>query len=273
MNLSLANSDRRQFLKQSVAVSAGLLLPSWSVAEEVAKTAKRNDATTGDSPKVGAAIKLAKDVQETLKKINDYEATFTKKEVVGKKLIQSEMYVKFRENPFSVYIKYLNPHAGREVIYVAGKNKDKLLAHGEGITSIVGTIKLKPDSKDALEENRYPITMFGMSKLVATLSQQWQEDEKHDDCVVKFFPNAKLDKVECKVVETSYPKPVSHAKFHMTRLYVAKDSGLPVRVEQFGFPAAGAQPPIIEEYTYSNIRTNVGFGDLDFDTANQAYGF
>lgn len=273
MSLSSANSDRRHFLKSSFAVSAGLLLPSWVVADDVTKTAKRNDVTSGDTHKVGAALKLAKDVQETLKKVNDYEANFTKKEVVGKKLIQSEMFIKFREQPFSVYIKYLNPHGGREVIYVAGKNKDKLLAHGEGITSIVGTIKLKPDSKDALEENRYPITMFGMSKLVSTLTQQWQEDEKHDDCIVKFFPNAKLDKVDCKVVETSYPKQVAHAKFHLTRLYIAKDSGLPVRVEQFGFPAAGGQPPVVEEYTYSKIKTNVGFSDIDFDTENKAYGF
>jgi len=273
MSLLIPNPDRRHFLKQSVAVSAGLLLPSWVLAGDVPKTAKSTNANNGDTPKVGAALKLAKDVQETLKKINDYEATFTKKEVVGKKLIQSEMFVKFREQPFSVYLKYLNPHGGREVIYVAGKNKDRLLAHGEGIAAIVGTLKLKTDSKDALEENRYPITMFGMSKLVATLAEQWQADEQHDDCVVKFFPNAKLDKVDCKVVETSYPKPVSHAKFHLTRLYIAKDSGLPVRVEQFGFAAEGAQPPVIEEYTYSNIKTNVGFGDLDFDTDNKAYGF
>lgn len=267
-------SDRRDFLKLAAVSSAALWLPTGAQGEEIPKTARTNDSTTGDTPKVGAAIKLAKQVQETLKKIHDYEATFTKKEMVGKKLIQSEMYVKFRENPFSVYIKYLNPHAGREVIYVAGKNKDKLLAHGEGITSIVGTIKLKPDSKDAMEENRYPITMFGMSKLVETLIQQWETDEKHDDCVVKFFPNAKLDKTECKVVETSYPKQVSHAKFHITRLYIAKDSGLPIRVEQFGFPVTqGGQPPVIEEYTYSNIKTNIGLSDLDFDTKNQAYGF
>ena len=267
------SSMRRDFLKNTAAVSMGLLLPSWSVADDVAKTAKRNDASSGDTQKVGAAIKLAKEVQETLKKVKDYEATFTKKEVVGRKLIHSEMYVKFREQPFSVYIKYLNPHGGREVIYVAGLNKDRLLAHGEGITSIVGTIKLKPDSKDALEENRYPITMFGMSNLVSTLIQQWQEDEKHDDCVVKFFPNAKLDKVDCKVVETSYPKQVAHAKFHITRMYVAKDSGLPVRVEQFGFPASGAEAPVIEEYTYANVKTNVGFSDIDFDTNNKAYGY
>jgi outer membrane lipoprotein-sorting protein len=273
MSLITTNPSRRHFFQQAAAVSAGLLLPSWVAADDVPKTAKSNNSTSGDSHKVGAAIKFAKDVQESLKKINDYEANFTKKELVGKKLISTEMFVKFREQPFSVYLKYLNPHGGREVIYVAGKNKDKLLAHGEGITSIVGTIKLKPDSKDAMDDNRYPITMFGMSKLVATLIQQWEGDEKHDDCIVKFFPNAKLDKLECKVVETSYPKQVSYAKFHLTRMYVAKDSGLPVRVEQFGFAAQGAQPPVIEEYTYSNIKTNVGFGDIDFDTENQAYGF
>ncbi len=266
------HSARRDFLKHSVASSAALLVPSWLVAGDQ-KVAKRHDAASGETHKLGAAIKLAKDSLETLKKINDYEATFTKKEVVGKKLLQTEMSIKFREQPFSVYIKYLNPHAGREVIFVSGKNKGKLLAHGEGITSIIGTIKLTPDSKDALEENRYPITMFGMSNMVDTLVKQWEADEKHDDVVVKFFPNAKLDKVDCKVAESSFAKQVPHAKFHLTRLYIAKDSGLPVRVEQFGFPANGAQPPVIEEYTYSNIKTNVGFSDLDFDTGNKAYGF
>ena len=265
--------DRRQFLKLSAA-AATLWLPNWVRAgDEAPRVASRSDSASGDTQKVGIAIKLAKESQESLKKIKDYEATFSKKEVVGKKLVSAEMYVKCREQPFSVYIKYLNPHGGREVIYVAGKNKGRLLAHGEGIAAIVGTLKLLPDSKDAMDENRYPITMFGMSNLLATLIQQWEAEEKHNDAVVKLFPNAKLDKFECKVVESSYPKPVSHARFHMTRMYIAKETGFPIRVEQFGFPAAGQQPPIVEEYNYTNIKTNLGFTDLDFDDNNKAYGF
>ena len=46
-----------------------------------------------------------------------------------------------------------------------------------------------------------------------------------------------------------------------------------VRVEQFGFPTSGQQPPVLEEYHYSNIKTNVGLSDIDFDAANKAYGF
>ncbi len=272
--------ERRAFLQKSAAAAA-LALPAWcSVSvfaddQSVPKVAKRADVTTtGDAPKLAAAIKLARETQEILKKVKDYEATFTKRELVGKKLLESEMHVKLREQPFSVYIKYLRPHAGREVIYVDGLNKGKLLAHSEGIASIVGTIKLVPTSKDAMEENRYPLTMLGMNNMLAKVVEQWQADEKHDDLIVKFFPNAKINGVECKVTETSFPKQIPHAKFHMTRLYVAKDSGLPVRVEQFGFPTKTADKlPIIEEYTYSNIKTNAGLSDLDFDPANKTYGF
>ncbi len=266
------NTRRREFLKLASA-STALWLPNWVLAEDAPKVAKRNDATTGDTQKLGTAIKLAKETHENLKKVKDYEATFTKKEVVGSKLITAEMFIKFREEPFSVYIKYLNPHAGREVIYVAGRNKGKLLAHAEGVASIIGTLKLATDSRDAMEENRYPITMFGMSNMLTTLIQQWESEEKKNDAVVKFFPNAKLDKVECKVAESSYAKQVPHAKFHITRLYIAKETGFPVRVEQFGFPAAGQQPPIVEEYNYTNVKTNVGFTDADFDHKNKAYGF
>jgi hypothetical protein len=60
----------------------------------------------------------------------------------------------------------------------------------------------------------------------------------------------------------------------MTRLYVAKDNRLPVRVEQFDFPAkTGAQPAILEQYTYLNVKANVGLKDIDFDVENPAYDF
>ena len=51
-------------------------------------------------------------------------------------------------------------------------------------------------------------------------------------------------------------------------------TGLPVRVQQFGFPRKpGAKPPLIEDYTFSNIRTNVRLTDADFDRTNAKYAF
>ena len=60
----------------------------------------------------------------------------------------------------------------------------------------------------------------------------------------------------------------------MTRLYINKADGLPARVEQFGFPAkSGDAAPIVEQYTFMNVKTNVGLSDVDFDENNPKYDF
>jgi len=35
----------------------------------------------------------------------------------------------------------------------------------------------------------------------------------------------------------------------------------------------GGEAPLIEEYTYYNVKLNVGLTDLDFDKTNPAYNF
>ena len=91
---------------------------------------------------------------------------------------------------------------------------------------------------------------------------------------MKFYPNAKIGSLECRVVQTSHAKKNSKAKFHMTRLYIAKKSGLPVRVEQFAYPTkTGSKPLMLEQYTYLGVKTNVGLKAIDFDTRNPKYDY
>ena len=33
------------------------------------------------------------------------------------------------------------------------------------------------------------------------------------------------------------------------------------------------EPPLVEEYTYANLKFNLGFTDADFDVNNPQYGF
>jgi hypothetical protein len=125
-----------------------------------------------------------------------------------------------------------------------------------------------------MSESRHPITNMGLAGLVDGVIEQWEEETKYGEIEVKYYPNAKLRGMECKVIESSHPRPRRQFKFQMTRLYIDKATNLPVRVEQYGFPAApGQKPPLIEEYTYWNIRTNVGLTDRDFDPENPSYGF
>ena len=224
--------------------------------------------------KLTPVLEIARKCQEQMNTIKDYEAKLQKKEQIGSRLLSQTIQIKFRERPFSVYLKYLNPHVGREVIYVQGKNDGKILAHGTGIESIVGTMTLSPTSPDAMEENRYPITMIGISNMLEKVIQQWDVESQYDDIQVKYYPKARIGQVACKVIETSHSNRRPQFKFHMTRLYIDQQSNLAIRVEQYGFPKRPEdKPPLIEQYTYLDVRPNVSFTDRDFDPSNSKYDY
>ncbi len=221
------------------------------------------------------AIRVAKSSRKTLDGIADYQGVFSKQELVNGRLQDPEfMFVKIRHQPFSVYLKFLKPHEGREVIYVDGQNDGNILAHESGIASLVGTVAIPVNSPKAMSNNRYPITRMGLKSMVQGVIDQWEEESKYGETEVKYFPNAKLQEMECKVIQSSHPRPRKQFKFHMTRLFIDKKTNLPVRVEQYGFPAGpGARPPLLEQYTFSRVKVDQNLTGADFDPRNPAYGF
>ena len=66
-------------------------------------------------------------------KLKTTPPTFFKHENVRGGQVIHNMNLKVREKPFSVYLGFVKPHTGREVIYVAGQSGSNLLAHGTGI--------------------------------------------------------------------------------------------------------------------------------------------
>lgn len=228
----------------------------------------------GTSHPLAPGLRLAVESRRALDSVKDYSASFFKEEMVGKTRINHQLSLKVRETPFSAYLRYENPHKGREAIFVTGQNNDKMLAHGTGIEAIVGTLELDPSGDRALEESRYPITNIGMRNLLELTIAQWNSELNVPGVKVRYFPNAKVSNVECRVFESSYDKKHKGVKFHMTRLYVDKKTAFPVRVEQFDFPTkTGAKPAILEQYTYLNVKANGGLKDIDFDVKNPGYDF
>lgn len=223
-------------------------------------------------------IEFAAGSREALKDVKDYTAVFTKTELVGNRMVKQTMEMKFREKPFSVYFRFRSgQEAGREVIYVAGTNNGNLLVHETGIKAIAGTLNIKPNGREVMEENRYPITRVGISNLLETAFQIWETEQKYaapDDVEVKFFPNAKLGDSACEAVQITHKKSHRELKYSLSRVYFDKQTKLPVRAERFGWPKRqGEKAPLVEEYTYSNVQTNVGLKNSDFDPRNPNYGF
>lgn len=244
-----------------------------AIAKRVTETTRSDGVKISSKHPLSPAVIAAVSSRDSLAKIKDYSATFTKRELIKGQLHKSAMDLKVRQEPFSVYLKYTEPHAGREVLYVDGLHKGNLLVHEEGIKSLAGTLALSPTSSDALKENRYPVTDIGMHKMLDILITQWELEAKYGEITVK-QSEEKVGEIECKVFEATHPQQRAHFKYHKTKLYISQDTNLPVRLEQFGFPQkSGDTASIVEEYTYSSIKTNVGLSDQDFDRKNKSYRF
>lgn len=210
--------------------------------------------------------------------LRDYSATLVKRERVNGKLGEQEwMFVKVRHEPFSVYMCFLKPAnlRGQEVIYVEGANDGKMWAHPTGIRhTLVGTVEIKPDSMIAMQGQRYPITELGLKNLVRRLLEVGNNDTKYGECEVQFSDDAKINGRPCTCIQVLHPVPRRNFLFHLARIYVDKELNLPIRYEAHDWPKEpGAEPELIEEYTYLNLELNKGFTDADFDIHNPNYQF
>jgi hypothetical protein len=267
-------------------VGVSLTVASARGDDQVKKVAERPapgaaPAKPGNQHPLDPYIRIARRSRDAIAAIQDYEAVFTKSELVGRTVYADQMALKFRANPFSVYLKFIGPNRnkGREVLYYDGHYNRKLVAHEPPGTlrGFVGTIQLDPTASQAMAEGRHPITEIGMYHMVDALIHQWEREAAFGDLQdprAEFYPEAKLGNIECKVCETTHVQPQHPCLFYRTRLFVEKNTNFPIRLEQWGFPdRSHPQPFLVEEYTYTDIRTNAGLTDYDFDVRNRSYRF
>lgn len=266
--------NRRGFLKSAFAgsLAAGFAWVHGRNGFAETQLAARIAEAPASHP-ILPALKKAAQGLEALKSVKDYQATLIRQELVGSTVSSSQLEIKLRHEPFSVYVKYLDPSAGREVIYVEGKNEGKLQVHETGFASLVGTLSLDPKGKLAMDGNRYPVTMIGIRKMAELTIEEWLTLAKRDDVTVNYYASAKSGDVPCHVFETIVAKDVPGLKCNTVRLYFNASTGLPIRVQALGLAKDGETPPVIEDYFYSDLKTNVGLADIDFDVENAKYGF
>ena len=234
--------------------------------------------TTGriEADPIARARQVVADCKARYESVEDYTCTFFKRERIDGSLSPPHiMVVKARTKPSSLYFKFLQPYAGREAIYVQGRNNGKIVAHEVGIARVIaGTMHLDPKGDMAMEENRHPITEAGLGAMIDTVKARWDSELHPGESVLLFHPNARVSERSCFMVESIHPKPAPGFFFHKVKFYVDKELGLPIRFEAYDWPkGTGIEPELMEEYTYANLRLNVGLKDRDFDPANKQYSF
>ena len=217
--------------------------------------------------------------------VRDYTCTIIRRERVNGALLDAEsISCKIREPhvdddgnavPFSVYMKFRKPRAvaGREVIFVDGENNGKLIAHEGGWKGrITPTVYLEPNGALAMRGNRYPITEVGVRRLTEKLIEKGERDRARGMCDVNLLEGVKINGRVCTRLEVIHPQRLPHLDFHLARIYLDDEHGIPVRYEAYDWPLEeGERPPLLEVYTYLDVEMNVGLQNADFDKS--VYGF
>jgi hypothetical protein len=232
-------------------------------------------AKPDDSP-IARALRTIRDCQDHYQKVSDYTCTFYKREQVkGRMTPMFVMSMKARANPKSIYFKFHEPYRGREAIYVEGRNSGKILAHEVGFTKLLaGTLEIEPTSARAMEENRHPISDAGIGALIDTVARKWAAELRPDEAILVFDPDMSIGPRRCLMIESIHPRREAEFQFHKVRLFIDSELKLPIRFEGYDWPSEdGATPELLEEYSYIDLKLNVGLGDIDFDVANRLYSF
>lgn len=230
-----------------------------------------------------SALQLAYEAQENIKEnLHDYTATLLKRERINGKLTEYErIFVKIRngrqtENgkvPFSIYMKFVGPSGGREVIWVEGSNQNKLVAHEGGRLNFI-SVQLVPDGAMAMRGNRYPVYEAGLENLVAKLIEKGERDRKAGQCEVKFYKGTKIADRACTMLQVVHDEKKHPYDFHVARVFIDDELQLPIRYAAYSWPSSPGERPILEEeYTYTDIKLNVGLTDADFNPHNKQYDY
>jgi hypothetical protein len=249
-------------------------LPAKDVSPGPAATAPRpTDARAAAIERARHAMAACRDKYRS---IHDYACTFHKRERVDGKLIRPHvMTMRVRTEPYGVYLKFITPDAGREAIFEPAKNSGKIVFHDVGLGRLIaGTMLLDPKGSMAMEENRHPINDAGIGNLIEMLADRWAAELDPSESVVEIHPHAHVADRACTLIETIHPEPAASFFFHKVKVYIDREHGLPIRFEAYDWPKSpGGEAELVEEYTYAELKTDVGLTDLDFDASNPRYAF
>lgn len=265
----------RRTTAPELVAAAGKAPPAHGSGKPTAAVDAGAPDKAADTP-IERAIGAIAACQARYDRVEDYTCTFYKRErIAGRMTPLHIMDMKVRTKPQSIYFRFQQPAQGREAIYIAGRHSGKVLAHDVGLNKLIaGTLQLEPTSSRAMEDCRHPITEAGIGPLLDTLAKRWAVELNPDDSIITFSDDIVVGPHRCTMIESTHPHRQPRFLHHKVRVYIDQENGLPIRFEAYDWPKHHrALPELSEEYSYMQLKLNVGLRDIDFDVTNSQYSF
>ncbi|MEO1973231.1 MAG: DUF1571 domain-containing protein [Pirellulaceae bacterium] len=253
------------------------------------KAVRTSDASTDDGLRNAKALtEILTIARQCVKRIDeqivDYSCVLIKRERVNGQLggyqymtakVRHHKDDKTKSIPFSLYLRFHQPDEfrDREVLYVDGFNAGKIIAKKGGDRFAYLTSEFAPESEIAMRGNRYPITEFGVQNLAHRLLEIAENESFLSGCDLELRRQAKVDGRVCVAIVVTKRERTADDPFSLARVFIDKELMIPIHFESFGWLTSSGKPRLLEQYTYRNLKLNVGFSGADFDRNNSTYGF
>jgi hypothetical protein len=243
---------------------AALLTIAFAIAPVLAQ------GQTPAGREIDQALAWIQDAKRNYTAVRDYTGTLvTRERIKGKLSDENIIELKFKV-PFSIYMRWISPQASRgtEVAFVYGKNNNKMRVHsnkvGEG--KLFGFVSIDVNDPRVLETSRHTIIEAGIGNLIERTHKAWMLDKslgKTDTRISEIQFNNRA----CYRIENI--RRERHPQFYAYRsvLFLDKESKLPIRNENYDWPAQGGSPEgeLMEVFSYLNLQFNVNLPDRDFE--------
>lgn len=218
----------------------------------------------GEEVDAGRLITVA---TQRYKSVYSYTCLLDKRVAKSGKLYEDlSIRVKYKK-PANYYFRWEEGiRKGREVIFSAGRNDEKIVAHPGGWFRFV-TLRLNPEGRLAMKENRHSLKNSGLGKIMQMVEADYRRSQQQGLDAIRYVGEEQVDNRLTWVVQGRFPEDQAYYARRVV-LFIDQTLCLPIKVSIFD-----GSDDLVEEYLFHQLEINVPFTEDDFDPANPAYDF
>jgi len=210
---------------------------------------------------------LMKIVENTYNNIKDYTCTFSKKELIDDDYVYWNNVLYKHLKPEFYYIKFNEGTLkGAEILYAGKKYNYKLKVHLGGLLNIMN-INLDPKGSIAMKNSRHSIFDSSIGYIIKLIRKNLQDAKSQNTGKIEFVKEVVLNKRKANMFKAEFPP---RKGFYAYKIFISFDItlNLPVKLDVYDW-----NNKLMESYTFSDLKINVGQKISDFDTENDSYNF
>jgi hypothetical protein len=249
-----------------------------SVPQETAQDGSLREKEDSLKPEWDRVQRIMNRASRTMKSIQDSRGVIRKQERWGD-FLEPVAEIEFQQtvSPFRMYLKWREPHPGREVLYNSEEDSEKLIVlESTPLGRLAPTFSIALDHRLARQVSRHPMPEFNLEWMRGEMRRYINRGARDSAAKLRLDSDARLGDVPCTHVQIVHetPKSVGPKKYQRIDLYFRNEDSMPLRWEKYGEILPGDETPTLVEYIeLVDVLTNLGLDHAAFDLDHPDFGF